>query len=48
MITIMGVIVLLSVIFWVICETISAIVGIIFIVALMLLIKKLWKDVDKK
>ncbi len=48
MIKIIGIIALLSIVFWVICETISTVVGILFIVALMLLIARLWKDIDKK
>ena len=48
MIATMAMVVILSVIFWVICNTISVLAGMLFITALMLLIWKLLKDILKK
>lgn len=48
MLAIMSTIIVLSVIFWIICQTISALVGVVFTLALMLLVVKLWKEIFKE
>ena len=47
MITLLIMIVILSLIFWALCELISALAGVIFIVVAMIFILKLAKEIFK-